>query len=45
MKYRIAILRATAMVILLANLAACSKHTAGNKRPDKFHYRNAGRHW
>jgi hypothetical protein len=45
MKYRIAILRAVALIILLGNLVACSKSISGNKRPDKYHYRNAGRHW
>jgi len=46
MKNRIKILRIAALLLVLSQLAACAKHIhTDNKRPDKHHYRRAGRAW
>jgi hypothetical protein len=46
MKYRIYILRAVALLILMVQFASCATmvHT-DNKRPAKYRYQKAGRAW
>lgn len=46
MKYRIYILRAVALLLLVVQLASCATtvHT-DNRRPPKYRYQKAGRAW
>lgn len=38
--------RAVAMLLVLSQLAACAHHYhTDNKRPDRYHYRKAGKAW
>jgi hypothetical protein len=46
MKSKNYMLRAIAALLLISQLAACAKHYhTDNRRPDRHHYRNAGRSW